>query len=667
MSGVVGLWHRTGAPVSPSILSDMLQTLAHRGPDGAGVWREGPVGLGCQLSRVTPESAAERQPCVHPTGAVLVWDGRLDNREELFAQPGVPDPEVVLATYAAQGERFVERLNGDFAFGLFDPAAPRLLLARDPIGVRPLYYYASDRVVVFASEIKALLKYPGLGRRPNDAQVAAYLLKAPAGVEETLFAGIAAVAPGGMVMVTASGLVKWRYWDFDPHRRIRGQSPEEFQEILRGLFAQAVRRRLRSARPVAVSVSGGIDSSAILGMGLTLARRGDAACPDLVGMSFTTDDGGPADERALLHALERALGICVHRAPLTTAGLLDRARRSVRFTESPRLDCVGASVAPPFLPTLRARGVKVVLSGEGGDDLLDSTGYLVDLIRRGAFGALLSHARQMPRWMLDTDIRAWEFLRQAFRTLLRDVAPAPARALARRARIRRPHSWYTRRFLSAAEAAAGNAPAPRAASAHARWLYERLRGQNLVWFLEWDNKVAAMHGVERAYPFLDRDLVAFLMAIPGELVNRQGVPKGLFRRAMAGILPEAIAQRRWKGDFTQIVNANVAADCAQLAQWFTQDSRVVQEGYADQSRLTGGLRRLQGQVLGPTCEVAWRLAELAGLELWLKQWFSTTKEEEHSNDPTPEIPSSEAAVSSATPGGVWEAVTADRHEARQKS
>jgi asparagine synthase (glutamine-hydrolysing) len=168
MSGIVGIWNLDGKPVEREVLARMSATMAHRGPDGEEMWIKGPVGLGCQLLRVTPESEKETQPLVDSSGAVVVFDGRLDNREELLeslkdsyqVSSSSPDPDLVLAAYEAFGDRLPERLAGDFAFGLFDPNRQQILLARDAIGIRPLYYCRTRDTFLFASEIKALLAHP---------------------------------------------------------------------------------------------------------------------------------------------------------------------------------------------------------------------------------------------------------------------------------------------------------------------------------------------------------------------------------------------------------------------------------------------------------------------------------------------------------------------------
>jgi asparagine synthase (glutamine-hydrolysing) len=215
MSGIVGIWNLDGRPVEPDLIRRLNAPLPHRGPDGHGEWVQGPVGLACQLLRVTPESLHEVQPLVHPSGAVIVFDGRLDNREELLshlkgawgAEPDSPDPALVLAAYASWGERFPEYLNGDFALAVFDPNRRQLFLARDTMGIRPLYYHRTGDTFLFASEIKAILAHPGVTVRPNADVIAEYVFAGLANQGETFFEEVFSLIPAHQALLTPRELV----------------------------------------------------------------------------------------------------------------------------------------------------------------------------------------------------------------------------------------------------------------------------------------------------------------------------------------------------------------------------------------------------------------------------------------------------------------------------
>jgi asparagine synthase (glutamine-hydrolysing) len=168
MSGILGVWNLDGAPISREMLASMSLRLSHRGAEGEFVWTSADVGLVTQMMRSTPESLGEVQPLAHGSGVVLVYDGRLDNRTELLqALPPseglsahAPDTVFILAAYLEWGERFLEHLTGEFAIGLWDGRSRTLVLGRDPMGSRPLYYWRGPDGFLFASEIKALLAHP---------------------------------------------------------------------------------------------------------------------------------------------------------------------------------------------------------------------------------------------------------------------------------------------------------------------------------------------------------------------------------------------------------------------------------------------------------------------------------------------------------------------------
>jgi asparagine synthase (glutamine-hydrolysing) len=166
----------------------------------------------------------------------------------------------------------------------------------------------------------------------------------------------------------------------------------------------------------------------------------------------------------------------------------------------------------------------------------------------------------------------------------------------------------------------------RFASFHARTLYHLLRSRYHVLSMEWQTKVAAAHGLEAAFPFLDRDLVSFLMAIPGEIESWQGVPRAVLRHGLAGILPEAVARRRSKGDYAHLENAGMEQDFPEVARRL-QGGWASRFGYVNDGALRAELARLPGRFSGPGCEATWRLSDLFALELWLQVFFAESPTE----------------------------------------
>ncbi len=653
MSGIVGIWHMDGRPVERALLADMSAMQAHRGPDGEGVWIQGPVGFACQLLRITPEASTETQPLVHASGAALVFDGRLDNREEVLAAlpasagvtAGSPDPALVLAVYETLGHGFAERLAGDFALALFDPARRHLLLARDAIGIRPLYYYRTRDLFLFASEIKALLAHPQVPARPNDDIIADLLLNRARNTEGmTCFDGVSSLPPAHLAILTPGGFITRRYWDFDPARRTRLRSFPEYAEAFRHHFKLAVGRRLRSAYPVAISVSGGVDSSSIFCLAETLRRSAPGHHPPILGISYISPEGSPSDEAGFLLDIERAYGVAIERIPMRPPGLPDRSREALWHVESPFLDELW-NTTRAFHRAAHHSGARVLLTGHWGDQVLFGQAYLIDMLYRLAWGQVRAHLKEFGRWFTDADPRYWR--RQLWLDLIRHHVPDPLLAVLRRIRRNRVPPWFTARLRERARRVPRTPNGVRGpfATAHARSLYREVRSRYYVQCMEWENKVGGMHGLEMAFPFLDRDLVAFLMGIPGEMRTWKGVPKALLREAMRGMLPSPIVERRSKADFTDLVNEGVERGYPLLVDCLPSDGMAVRRDYLRGDVLTAELVRLKEEIgRDPGCETAWDLTEILGLELWLQVFFGKNgRRREDSRSP--------AGGPAATPAG----------------
>jgi asparagine synthase (glutamine-hydrolysing) len=636
MSGIAGIYYLDGRPVERADVQRMLDSVAHRGPDGSGMWVDGSVALGSQLLRVTPESAKETQPLIHPSGNVVVFDGRLDNRKELLERlqnsteisASSPDPAFVLAAYHEFGDKFVEHLIGDFALGLFDLNRQKLLLARDAIGVRPLYYYYSPRQFLFASEIKALLTHPQVSTHPNNDFLAEFLLHSlpRENQGETGFSGVYSLLPAHMAIISSQGLLTQRYWDFDPARLTRLGSVQEYVEEFRFHFERAVQRRLRSAYPIATSVSGGLDSSAIFCLAETFRRSNPERYPANLGISYTCGDWEEAEESAFLVEIEREYDITIERFPLIVMGFYEGVRDEVWQSEYPLVDEIGANFQALFR-SAHLRGARVMLTGLWGDQILFPQGYLVDLFRCLEFSKVIKHIKEYRRWLTDVDPKFYR--RKFFHDLVRYIIPEAIHPFFRVVRkyvnkSDKLRPWYTEEFRQRVlcPTTKQNLIKKSFRTMHAKSLYAEATAKHHVQALEWFNKLASTHGLEMAFPFLDRDLVSFLMGIPGDIQTWKGIPKWFLRESMRGVMPDAIVNRTWKADLTRPANESMMLTLDYLFQCLHPDGVAVRLGYLDADVLREELHRLRHQIQGPTCEITWSLAELLGLELWLQVFFS---------------------------------------------
>jgi asparagine synthase (glutamine-hydrolysing) len=614
------------------VLARMSAALRHRGLDGEARCVRGSIGLAHQHLWVTPEEKGEIQPLCGPAGTVLAFDGRIDNREELLLTLGLPiqssDAGLVLAAYEAWGERVAEYLCGDFALAIFDEREQRLLLARDPIGIRPLYYFHSSHLFAFGSEIKALLAHPDVPSEPDNEGLADYLVVGCRPVDRqdvTCFAGIAALVPAHIAVVCADRVTTRRYWDFALGRELRLRTFGDYVEGFRERFATAIRRRLRAARPVAVSVSGGLDSSSIFCQGEQLRRAAQVTCPELVGISYVGTEGTDADEHEYLLDLERQYGVSIDRFPIDPLlGPVHGAERQVQSIESPFIDYMWGVTCELHERAAR-RGSRILLSGHWGDQVLFSSAYLVDLVRSRAWADARRHLQEYRRWLHDGEARQ---LRRRFAfELLRHHVPGALVPALKRVRRRfmasRAQPWFSAAFLAPALKRADR-PATLGEGFHsfqARSIYLEVRSKYHVQCLEWNNKIGARQGLDRAFPFLDQDLLAFLIAIPGSVQNRDGVPRALLREAMQGVLPERVRTRTWKANFSLAVNQGVGRDLPLIKRALSHQSLSVRLGYVDGGRLAAELPRLTAGLSRSDCVDSWALADLFGLEVWLQVFF----------------------------------------------
>ncbi len=564
---------------------------------------------------------------VHGAASVrCVFDGRLDNRTELvraladdpLVEPECSDQQLVLAAYAKFGEAFPERLSGEFAAGICDHRLNRLLLARDRLGVRPLCYARVGATIIFGASARALLAYPGLDAEPDDIALADFILyfRSSDGPSRTFFRDVHAVPPAHILVATPAGVTIRRYFDFDTSRSIRLPTFRDYAAAFHELFVESVRRRVRSPRPIAVVVSGGLDSSYIFSVANRLVRREPGLCPGVVGYNYSGDPGTPSDEQAFVRALEDAAGVRIERVA-QRSGFVDCAADDVGAAESPMMDAL-ARQSRAGMESMRRANVGRALTGHWGDQLLSDSDYLLDLVRSREWRLLRQHAAG---WNVD----ARRLAGRGVRNVAARQLPAPLAAAARRARgggeaaWRAP--WFTPRFRRLLRDRAGHQPLPSVdGSWHAAAIYRESRRPYHLQCLEWNARIFAMHGMEVSFPYMDCDLIQFLMSIPGDMQSHGGVPRALMREAMRGVVPDLIVSRRDKGEFTHLANEGIARDYPLIREILIgSDAMGVQLGYVDGGILGRQLEQWRSDVVSAAdAVIANRILDLCGLEFFLR-------------------------------------------------
>lgn len=534
-------------------LDRMLDALRHRGPDDCGTYLTVDVALGQRRLSIV-DLATGRQPIANETGRIrVVTNGEIYNyrelRDELIDQGHhfrtQSDAEVIVHLYEAMGEQFVDRLNGMFAIALWDDRQRRLVLARDRLGVKPLYYAIDGDRLVFASELKAVL----LGMRQAAAidatAIADYLTYSFIPSPKTIFTNVRKLEPGRMLLFDRESVRLRRYWDLC-YRGVRDEATEDelAEETWRALRS-ATRLRLHADVPVGAFLSGGVDSGAVVGA-MSQVARGRITT---ITCGFDERDH---DERALARQLARQLNTA-HVEPMARANLAGMAERLAWHFDEPFAD---ASAIPMFLMSEAARQfVTVALSGDGGDEVM--AGY-----RRYRFDVAEQAVRQwlpsaMRRGVLPGLARAWptgpgvpRFLRAG--TTLRNIASDPATAHGRSVSTLAPEGVAALLSGALAQELGGYDPLQAVRKLYescdapdhlSRCQYVDIRLGLADGILTKVDRASMAHGLEVRSPMLDYEWVEFAWTIPPQLRRRGRHGKMPLRRAVGRHVDAALAGR----------------------------------------------------------------------------------------------------------------------------
>lgn len=499
MCGIAGILNLDDEPAPTVTLQRMTDALSHRGPDGDGFFVEGGLGFGHRRLAIIDLSPAGHQPMQSADGRLIVtYNGEIYNFRELRIELEAlghrfrsrTDTEVLLAALAQWGEAAIPRLNGMFAFALWDRQRRELLLARDRYGVKPVYYALRGRTLLFASEIKAFLQHPAFKVEVDRRAMVEYMTFQNFLTDRTLFAGVHLLPPGCTLRIRSGmdALPKpTRYWDFRFRSQGGAPSRREAVDELDRLFRQAVSRNLISDVPVGSYLSGGMDSGSITAVA---ARQVPNLRTFTVGFDLSSASGLELgfDERRSAERLSY-LTRTEHYQMVLKAGDMERCLSDlVWHLEEPR---VGQSYPNYYAAKLASRFGKVVLSGAGGDELF--AGYPWRYYRAAVNVDFEDYTRKYYAF--------WQ------RLLPDDAMPAIFAPIADAAREVDPLRIFTAVFDNHASELA----APEDYINHSLYFEAKtfLHGLLVV-----EDKLSMAHGLETRVPFLDNDLVDFGMNLP---------------------------------------------------------------------------------------------------------------------------------------------------------
>ncbi len=625
MCGIAGFFdpEASGAEAPGSegeaILERMNRALAHRGPDGRGTYCRDGVGLAHTRLAVV-DLAGGLQPFLSEDGrTAVILNGEIYNHGELrddLVREGRrfrtrTDTEVLLQLYESMGERCVDRLRGMFAFAVWDSRKRALWLARDRMGIKPLYYHWNGEMFVFGSEPKAVLEHPSVSRTLDERAIDDFFTFGYVPSPRTIFGGIRKLEPGHALQVSARGITDTQYWDLDftPGPYSRGGA----EERLRHALEEAVRSEMGADVPIGALLSGGIDSTAVLGF---MAGRVGAGIPTFTATFPDTDD--PDRVHSILAADTYRAGWREIQVTEPDSGMLDLL--AWHFDE-PFAD---PSSVPTYLVCGDARrSVTVCLTGDGGDESFGGyRRYRANEARRSIRGMLA--ADRAPALLAAMGRFApegsWVPKPLRFRTALRDAEVCPRAAYRREMSITSPEMkriFYGERLKRAIE---GHDPFS-ILNRH----FERAEGWDSTSQLQYADfksylpdgiltkmdRASMAHGLEARVPLLDQGLVEFVAALPSSSKATRGKGKRLLRGALRGMVPARILNRRKRG-FTPPVARWLDGNTGALFtdRILSGDSFV--SGYLD----TEGIRRIwEGQRGGARRDTQLLWAILA-LECW---------------------------------------------------
>ncbi|MDQ1459674.1 MAG: hypothetical protein QOI08_1158 [Actinomycetota bacterium] len=601
MCGIVGF-----AGSDPALLEQMLRSIVHRGPDGQGTDMGRHFSIGMRRLAIIDVATGD-QPLYSDDGNLaLVFNGEIYNHVELrreLQQRGRrfvtdhSDSEVILRGFEEWGRNVVDHLTGMFAFAISDHERGELFLARDRLGIKPLYYVDGPEGFAFASELKALFQNARVARRPDvDALRRFLLFRLHDDGEDTFFDGVKRLLPAHTMLVRPDGIVKIeRYWNPSVNPEFAStRSDDDYAQEFAQRWDDVIRRHLISDVPVGVPLSGGLDSS---GVATTMARLRSSGT-DLHTQGLYTFSalypGESIDESEYIHEVERAIDSTPHYAYPQLDDFWNEIDEWIWYQEEPTI----ASAPYAYYSVYRLAGqhVKVMVSGNGGDELL--AGYIP------YFRAYLSSAIAQRHYLAAARevVKGRDLYKKYAGELIRSKLPS-----------RGANAINARELLQA-----GSTSGVQFAS-HKN-LNERLASDVLQYstpdLLRYEDKNSMAFSVESRVPFLDHELVEFIFSLPIDQKIKGGWNRAVYRNAMKGRMPEKNRLRRSKIGFTNPDIMWMKAKAREIRAVFSSPELAARDLYNPGQLVTAWDEYLAGRPGDGL--IFWRVLVT---ELWMRRYM----------------------------------------------
>jgi asparagine synthase (glutamine-hydrolysing) len=541
MSGIVGMYERSGAPVDRALLQALTHSISYCGPDDRQTWMNEAIGFGHTMLRTTHESLHERQPAALGGQLWITADARIDCRDELLegmtrasgAAPAVgaiTDSELILRAYATWGEACVQHLRGDFSFAIWDAPKKLLFCARDHFGVKPFYYAELGELFLFSNVLDCLRKHPDVSEELNDAAIGDFLLFGlNCDVATTTFRDVRRLPAAHAMTISSEGLGIQRYWSAPTEGRIRYKHPEDYVEHFQILMQAAVADRMRVDR-AGILLSGGLDSGTVASIARELSGSADGIS-DLRAYTVVYKSLFHDEEGACAQKTAEFLNMPIQFIPMDDVQPFERWDDPDLNLPEPVDDPCFAGLFDQF--QVISRDCRVVFSGEGNDSLMhfQMWPYVRDMIQNREWRSLLAETSHYA-WLRPSPLPGiW----RRTRSFIGKNAAAPeyphwlAPDFARRLSLQERHKQWS--------------PFPPVSPPHSVLTKGHASLSSPCWsrMFELENAGVTHCPVEVRHPFFDLRIVNYLLALPPFPLFFE---KKLLRQAAMGRLPESIRTRR---------------------------------------------------------------------------------------------------------------------------
>jgi asparagine synthase (glutamine-hydrolysing) len=550
MCGIAGILRFNGEKAGLDAIRTITNCMQHRGPDADGFFTEGPIALGHRRLSIIDLSEVANQPMADGNDRyIIVFNGEIYNFREVkqelkgyrFQTNG--DTEVVLAAYEKWGDACFDKLKGMFAFALWDKRKEELVIARDRMGVKPLYYYHDDRVLVFASEIRAILKSGFVKPEILPEAVKEYFSYQSIGFPHSIIKDIRQLEAGSFMRISRNGQAQHKkYWNILTKNNADYSDKKQVQQNIRQLLMQSVAQRLISDVPLGAFLSGGIDSSAVVALMAQVSNER----PNTFTVAF---DEPEFDESEYAAIIAKKYNTRHHTVLLQPASFLNEVHNALEAMDSPSGDGINTYVVSK---AIRQSGLTVALSGIGGDELF--AGYPI-------FRQFLQLKKNQSVWALSYPLRKLAAAGLSFQTTnkskrLQQLIEAPQctidnfypvfRQILAPATLKKYTSYYNH----------GATALEQQLKEHKKGLYDfpllsqvsvaEYMGYTQHTLLKDTDQMSMAVSLEVREPFFDHDLVTYVLGIP-DAIKYPVYPKSLLVSSLNGLLPDEIVHRQKKG------------------------------------------------------------------------------------------------------------------------